>query len=195
MLVQGVARAVGDAVLRQHHGQVFFRHRHGTVLVAMDDGNRGAPIALAAHAPVTQTPGDFFLAQAFGADRQFGHFGRTASLKRRPSSSPELRHTPSVWSAYHSCQAGSLEGLAIFDADHLRDGQLVLQGKRKIALVVRGHTHDRAVAIAHEHIVAHPHRHLCAGHRVRDKQARGHAHLVFHRQLGLGGAALFALFQ
>ena len=73
VLVQRVARAIGDAVKRQHHRQVFFRHRHCTMLFAMDDGYRRAPITLAAHAPVAQTPSDFFLAQAFGL-QQVGHF-------------------------------------------------------------------------------------------------------------------------
>ena len=83
----------------------------------------------------------------------------------------------------------------VFERHHLGDGQMVLEGKSKVALIVCGHAHDRAVAVTHEHIVAHPHRHLIACDRVHDMQACGHAHLVFHRQLGLGGAAFFALFQ
>ena len=67
MFVQRVARAIGHAVQRQHDGQIFFRHRHRAVFVAMDDGNRRAPVALAANAPVAQAPGGFFLAQAFGS--------------------------------------------------------------------------------------------------------------------------------
>ena len=43
------------------------------MLVAMDDGDRCAPIALAAHAPVAQAPGNFFLAQTFGL-QQVDHF-------------------------------------------------------------------------------------------------------------------------
>ena len=72
MLEQGVSRAIRNAVLRQHHRQIFFRHRHRAVLIAMDDGNGRTPITLAAHAPVAQTPSGFFLAQAFGCE-QFGH--------------------------------------------------------------------------------------------------------------------------
>ena len=75
VLVQRVARAVGNAVQRQHHGQVFFRHRHRTMLGAVDDRNRRAPVALAAHAPVTQAPGGFLLTQAqrgqVGGDRVY----------------------------------------------------------------------------------------------------------------------------
>jgi hypothetical protein len=73
VLVERVARAIGDAVLRQHHGQIFFGHGHCAVFVAMNDWNRGTPIALAADAPVAQTPCRFLFAQAFGG-KQFGHF-------------------------------------------------------------------------------------------------------------------------
>ena len=66
VLDQRIARAVRHAVLRQDHGQVFFRHRHGAVFAAMNDRDRRAPVALTAHTPVTQTPGGFLLAQAFG---------------------------------------------------------------------------------------------------------------------------------
>ena len=69
MFDQGVARTIGNAVLRQHHRQVFFGHRHRAVFVAMDDGYGRAPVALAADAPVTQTPGGFFLAQALGCKK------------------------------------------------------------------------------------------------------------------------------
>ena len=63
---QRVARPIGHAILRQHHGQIFFRHRHCAMLRAMNDGDWRSPVALAADAPIAQAPGDFFLAQAFG---------------------------------------------------------------------------------------------------------------------------------
>jgi len=72
VLVQRIARTVRDAVLRQHDRQVFFGHGHRAVLVAMDDRDRRAPVALAADAPVAQTPGGLLLAQAFGGE-QLGH--------------------------------------------------------------------------------------------------------------------------
>jgi hypothetical protein len=71
VLVQGVARAIGDAVLGQHHWQILFGHGHGAVFIAMDDGNRRAPITLTAHTPVAQSPGGFLLAQIFRS-QQFG---------------------------------------------------------------------------------------------------------------------------
>ncbi len=69
MLVQRVPRTIGNTVQRQDHGQVFFGHGHSTVLIAMDDGNRRAPIALAADTPIAQTPSGFLFAEAFGCQK------------------------------------------------------------------------------------------------------------------------------
>ena len=60
---------------------------------------------------------------------------------------------------------------------------------------MRRHTHDRAVAITHQHIVADPHRNLLARQRVRHLQTRVLANFLFQCQLGLGGAAGFAFFD
>ena len=60
---------------------------------------------------------------------------------------------------------------------------------------MRRYTHDRAIAIAHQHIVANPHFHLRTRQRMRHEQARGHALFLLRGQLGFGRAALFAFFQ
>ena len=89
---------------------------------------------------------------------------------------------------------GVAEGHA-FGGHHLLNGQLVFEGKRKIALVVRWHAHHGAIAVAHEHVVAHPHFDRLACERVRDGQAGAHAFFFFDSQLGFGGAALLASFN
>ena len=81
VLDQRITRAVRHAVLRQDHGQVFFRHRHRAVFSAMNDRDRRAPVALTAHAPVTQTPGGFLLAKAFGG--QVSRHGVEAGFERQ----------------------------------------------------------------------------------------------------------------
>ncbi len=63
--VQRVAAAVRHKVLRQDHGQVFFWHRHCAAVVAVNDGDRRAPVTLAADAPVAQTPRGLLVTQAF----------------------------------------------------------------------------------------------------------------------------------
>ena len=69
VLVQRVAGTIGHAILRQDHGQIFFRHGNGSAAIAMNNRNRRAPITLAANAPVAQTPRRFLLAQPFGFQR------------------------------------------------------------------------------------------------------------------------------
>ena len=82
--------------------------------------------------------------------------------------------------------------LASARGDHLPNRQAIFQSKRKIPLVMRRHAHHRAIAVAHQHIVAHPQRHRLTGQRMCHYQARIHTGFFFHRQLGFGGAAGFA---
>ena len=72
------------------------------------------------------------------------------------------------------------------------DRYAVFQGKRKVALIVRRHTHYSAVAVAHQHIVAHPNWHAFAGQWVRYAQASGHALLFHGGHVSLGHAASLA---
>ena len=76
-----------------------------------------------------------------------------------------------------------------FGGHHLLNGKLVFQSEFKISLVMRRHAHDGAIAVAHQHIVAHPHFNRLACERVRNEQARGHALFFFDGQFGFGGAA------
>ncbi len=66
VFVKRIARPIGNAIKRQNHRQIFFRHGHRAVFFAMNDGDGCAPIALTADTPVTQTPSGFLLTQAFG---------------------------------------------------------------------------------------------------------------------------------
>ena len=69
-LVQRVAAAVGNQVFGQHHRQVAARApAPRRMLVAVDDRDRRAPVALAADAPVAQAPGGLLLAEALGVQR------------------------------------------------------------------------------------------------------------------------------
>ena len=186
VLVQRVARAVGDAIHRQHHRQVFFGHRHGTMLVAVNDGNRRTPITLAAHAPVAQAPGSFLLAQAQGG--KVGGHRIDAGLEAQAVVLAGVDGHALVLVAIPVGPGVQTVGLGL-DIGNLLDRQAVFFRELKIALVMRRHSHDGAVAIAHQHVVANPDLNLRAGQRMRDKQARGRALFLLRGQLGLGGAA------
>jgi len=53
-MVERVAGLVECHVFREHHRQVFVRHRHDIAFRAMDYRDRAAPIALARDTPVAQ---------------------------------------------------------------------------------------------------------------------------------------------
>ena len=159
-------------------------------MLAVDDGDGCAPVALAADAPVAQAPSGFFLAQAFFG-QQLGYFVYGLLVVQAVERAGVCAHGFLLVAIPLLPGVGG-EVFALHGND-LPDGQAVFLRKGKVALVVAGHAHHGAVAIAHQHVVAHPHGHDRAGERVRDRQARVHAFFFFQGQLGLGGAALLAL--
>ena len=71
--------------------------------------------------------------------------------------------------------------------DHALYGQVKVLRERKVALVVRRDGHDGARAVASEHVVGDPDRHLLAGERVDGEGAGRGAGLAL---LGAGGGAV-----
>ena len=74
----------------------------------------------------------------------------------------------------------------------LLDRQVVFQRKAKIPFVVCRHGHHRAIAVAHQHIIADPNRHGFAGQRMVDFQSCVHAFLFHCRHVGFGDPAELA---
>ena len=216
---QRVAAAIGHQILRQQHGQVFFGHGLRAAAFAVDDGNGRAPVALAADTPVAQAPSGAFFAQAlFGQQRgRLVHGLLVGQAVQRAAVDAHALLVGVVRQpllGFGVAQQGGLIGFAgefvqrlglVFQRPHVVhlhggeddffDVDAVLLRKGKVALVMRGHAHHCAVAIAHEHVVAHPHFHPLTSERVADVKARAHALFFLERQLGLGGAALLALFD
>ena len=192
VLVQGVAAAIGHTILRQQHRQVLFGYRHRAVLRAMDDRNRRAPVALPAHTPVAQAPGGFFLTQTQGSQVK-GH-GVDAGLEVQAIKFARVDRPAGGLVAIPVLPAAGVKDLP-GHADHGRYGQVVFQGKGKVALIVGWHTHHGAIAIAHQHIVADPHRQRCGAERMLHQQAGVHAVFLLGGELGLGAAAALAGFD
>ena len=67
---------------------------------------------------------------------------------------------------------GGVGQRAVNGPDHGPNRDAVLFAKLEVALIVRGHGHDRARAIAHQHEVADPDGHLLAAERI-DRVAAG----------------------
>ena len=72
------------------------------------------------------------------------------------------------------------------------DAQAVAARKLVVALVVRGHGHDGAGAVTHQHEVGDPDRHALAGQRVDRVDAERHAALFHRLEHGFGDARALA---
>ena len=93
----------------------------------------------------------------------------SASRLSRPSNSPEL---------IERAVAG-VRQLGVLAAVHDRpDLEAELPRELVVALVVRGHRHDRAGAVLHQHVVGHVHRDLLAVDRVGHGRVQRHAGLL-----------------
>src|SRR5690606_26840143 len=192
VLVQRVAAAVGDQFFGQDHGQVLFGDGDRAAVFAMDDGDGRAPVALARDAPVAQTESGLFFAQAgggqVGGDGGHGLFVAQAVVFAR-CDGPAL-----LLVAVPVLPLGGVVVLAL-DGNDLAYGQLILEGEGEVALVVGGHAHHGAVAVAHEHVVADPDGHVRTGEGMLDRQAGGQAFFFARGQVRFRGAAFLALFD
>ncbi len=134
----------------QLHRQVLLGNGHRAAAVAVDDGNRRPPVPLAGDQPVPQAVGYFEIAlplfpQVFG---DFLHGFPVGQAVETPGIDQDA--FPGV---------GLLHGVAgqvlPWRLDHYPDGQAVLAGKKKVALVVGRNPHYRSRSVAHNHVIAH----------------------------------------
>jgi hypothetical protein len=156
----------------------------------MDERDRRAPVALAGDAPVAQAPCRLLLAEALrgevGGDRLDGASAVEAVVGAGRDAAalglvavPVVPHRGGIRLPVH--------------VDHLPDLEAVAPREVEVALVVRRHAHHGALAVAHQHVVADPHRHFRAGERMRHGESRGHALLLHRGEVRLHHAALLAL--
>ena len=154
---------VNSHVQRQHHRQIALRHRHHAALRAVDHRDRRAPVALPRDAPVLDAKRDRALCRSL-PPRPWRSCARRASALGRPDHSPEFSTMPSsVNAAFMSCIRASAPSTGRITG---RIGMPYLRAELEIALIVRRHGHDRAGAVAHQHEVADPDRHLLAAVRI-----------------------------
>ena len=159
-------------LLGQHHRQLIVRHRNQPIALAVDHGNRRAPIALAAHAPILQAIRDRRFAKA-AADGDV----LESSLRfcaAQPSNSPELTSTPS--SVVNGSSGSSASGSA--GAMTRRIGNRILLRELEVALVMPWHAHDGARAVVHQDIIRNPDRHPLAVVRIDGEMPGRHAVLL-----------------
>ena len=140
-----------DAV-RQHHRKLILGHRHDAACRAVDHRNRRAPIALARDAPVLDAEGDGGLAEAVLLGVRGHPPARLLAGQARPPAG--VFHDAVI--RERLSHAGFRRQCAVHRTDHRTHGDAVFAAEFEVALVVRGHRHDRAGAVAHQDEVAHP---------------------------------------
>ena len=155
-------------VLGQDDGQTVLALRHHAARRAVHDGDRRAPVALAADAPVAQAIVDLGAPDALGDEPVDGlphGVGDTESVE-------EARVDLDPVTRVRLCL------LPVRRPLHRRhDGQPVLHGEVPVALVLPGDRHDRAGAIAHQHVVGEEERDLLPVERVDRPRAQPQAPL------------------
>ncbi len=148
--VERVAGRVQRHVGGQGHGQVGHRHRHGAARLAMDHGNRAAPVALPRDAPVAQAVLDPRLAPAPV------HEGRER-LRHRVLAGQHGAGLAEPAHVAHHLLLGRHEGhvahrrVVVQRQEHVEHRQAVLAREVEVALVVRRAADDGARAVAHQH--------------------------------------------
>ncbi|KAF5028666.1 hypothetical protein DSECCO2_656680 [anaerobic digester metagenome] len=164
---------VGAHFQRQQHGQVLVLFGHHAAGIAVHHGNGCAPVTLARDVPVAQAVVDGAAALAGGFQRigdlllggLVGQAVEFAGIDQQARLGPGGLH------------GGGVKRVAFRLDDHLH-GQVVLAGEFEVALVVRGHGHDRAGAVFGQHEVGHPDGHAAPGEGVHAVGAGEHPFLL-----------------
>ncbi len=158
---RGLAAFQQVGLLGQLDGQVRFGDRHHPAPVAVDHGDRRAPVPLPGDAPVPKPVADRLFADAFlvhmGGDGFLGVFiGHAVE-------SPGVDHDS--FTGIGLVHGGAFQRLP-FGLNHHDDLQAVFSGEVEIPLVVGRHRHDRTGAVFHEREIGGVDRHAAAAHGV-----------------------------
>ena len=130
-------------VVGEPDGQIFDGYGNDAALGAMHDGDGRAPVALAGNEPVAQAVIDFALPLA-----DLGEV--VGDLRARFFAEAAVK----LQAVYADAVFREREHrLAVLVFDDLGDGQAVFFREGEVALVVRGHAHDRARAVRIEDVI------------------------------------------
>ena len=167
----GAAALVVDR-FRQADRQVLVADRDDPVRGAIDDREGRAPVALAADQPVAQAVDDLGLGRA--ALGQLRDDGLAALVRGQVVEGAAVDQT--LVRGVGDVRIGHrVVGVGAGRRDDTPDGQAELLGEGEVPLVVGGHGHDRAGAVAGQHVVGDEDRDALAVDRIdglgADRQA------------------------
>ena len=165
-MLQRIARPVEGDVIGQAHRQIGLGHRHDAAGIAMDDGDRAAPIALARDQPVPQAIMHHALAGAElfqtldGALDRRGHVEPVEEIRMRDPAVIDIGDIVDMEARRIGARGNH----------HRLHRQAVFAGEIEIALVMGRAAEDGAGAIFHEHEIGDIDRQL----PVRDRRDGSH---------------------
>ena len=191
--VEGARRVVGD--FRQFNGQHLFRKSVCNPLLIPDDREGFTPVALAGEEPVTQAVGDGSASQS-----AFFQPGGHRGFRGRLVESVQGNAVVSGVHGHAVARVGALGEVVSVGVCGITDGSddVEVEAARElpVAVVVRGHGHDRAGSVVHEDVVGNEqgHSHTVDG-IVRPQAGEDTGFLsrvfcAFLRGLGRGGRAV-----
>ena len=164
-----ILRVEGDRVvvlhIRQLHRQHRLRQRVGHTVIVVHDRERLTPVALTREEPVAQLVLNTLLTSTF-ADQPGNSLLNTFVLAQTIDVQAAVIRGVDV-------RAVLSEGLFLDVAavEHRHDRQTKNRSELVVTLIVRRHRHNRARAVAHEHVIRDEHRHLLTTHRVHGVRA------------------------
>ena len=141
-------------IIRQQDGQLFFRHRYGAAVRAVDDRDGGSPITLARNQPVMKAiidgaPADLVLFYICNCSVKT-FFGRCASQGTGIDHAAMRFH-----GGRHRLRVQRFTALRL---NNHPDGQIEFTGEFEIALVMCRYSHDGARSIGHQNVIGNPNR-------------------------------------
>ena len=142
----GLAGGLELGVQRKKDGQLVVRNGDGAAICAVDEGDGGAPVALAGDEPVADAVGDGAATPVVGLHEVGDGLGSLGA-----------GHAVEGGGIDHHARFGEgavgVRFLAFGRADDGADGETVLLGELVVALVVGGDAHDDAGAVGGEDVV------------------------------------------
>ncbi len=187
MAQQRIAGGPEIDILGQRDRQAVLGRGDHAAFLAMDEGDRRAPVPLARHTPVAQPPHGLAAAASLFLDARddcaLGVLDVHPVEKVRIDQHALARLGLAVEGLVRLIGAGR---------DDPGDRQSVFGGEFEIALVVARYRHDRAGAVIHQHEVRDIDRQVCAGERVLGGDPGIETQLLGGFEFGRRGAALLA---
>ncbi len=176
-------------------GQLLVGDGDDAALLAVDDGDRAAPVTLAREQPVAEAVVDGELAGVPlaepGDDLVLGR-GRGEAVEVAGVDEDVVGPLVGI-RLLHLLAGGKGGGVGVGRGDDPAHVEAVLAGEVEVALVVAGDGHDRARAVLHEHVVGDEDGDLVAVDRVGDCALDADAGLVAGLVAALGGGGAHRL--